>query len=788
MMQRIEKTFAGRPLVIETGRMAKQAAGAAVVTFGETMVLATVTVSDNQSTLPFFPLTVEYKERTYAAGKIPGGFIKREGRPQDAEILSGRIIDRTIRPLFPEGFKNEVQVFIYVISADQENDADIPALLAVSYALNASRIPFSTPIAGVRVGRVEDKWVLNPTFQQLAYSDMELVVSGSQDSIVMVEGGALEVQERDVVQALTIAQRGIRELIAIQEELLAKAGRQPKMQWTKAVPDTHLQSRVKDLAEGKMLEAINQAEKHTRMDAVEAVKRMAIETLAADFPDASKSIHEMLGELEYRALRDQVLDTKRRVDGRAADEVRQISIDTGVLPRAHGSALFTRGQTQALVVATLGTANDVQRLDTIDEPQEVTKSFMLHYNFPPFSTGEVRPMRGTSRREIGHGNLAERALQGVLPDFAEFPYTIRIVSDVLESNGSSSMASVCGGSLAMFDAGVPLRGAVADVAMGLIKEDENYAILTDILGTEDHLGDMDFKVAGTGNGITSIQMDIKIEGLSLELMSEALDQAKRGRMHILGEMDKALPSPRADLSKYAPRIVTMTINPEKIGDLIGPKGKTIRGIQDETGAEISVDDTGTVTIAAVGGEAMERARQMVQAITAEPEIGATYEGTVKSTTAFGAFVEIMPGTEGLVHISELQHGRTEKTEDVVKRGDRVTVKLLDRDERGRIRLSMKALVPRPEGMPEEPERPRREGGDRGPRREGGDRGPRGDRGGDRGPREANGAEGGRERQLAAEGAAPEGEESEGGEGGGNGGGRERRPPRRGGRGGGRPRE
>ena len=788
MMQRIEKTFAGRPLVIETGRMAKQAAGAAVVTFGETMVLATVTVSDNQSTLPFFPLTVEYKERTYAAGKIPGGFIKREGRPQDAEILSGRIIARTIRPLFPEGFKNEVQVFIYVISADQENDADIPALLAVSYALNASRIPFSTPIAGVRVGRVEDKWVLNPTFQQLAYSDMELVVSGSQDSIVMVEGGALEVQERDVVQALTIAQRGIRELIAIQEELLAKAGRQPKMQWTKAVPDTHLQSRVKDLAEGKMLEAINQAEKHTRMDAVEAVKRMAIETLAADFPDASKSIHEMLGELEYRALRDQVLDTKRRVDGRAADEVRQISIDTGVLPRAHGSALFTRGQTQALVVATLGTANDVQRLDTIDEAGETTKSFMLHYNFPPFSTGEVRPMRGTSRREIGHGNLAERALQGVLPDFAEFPYTIRIVSDVLESNGSSSMASVCGGSLALFDAGVPIRAAVAGVAMGLIKEGERYAILTDILGTEDHLGDMDFKVAGTANGITSIQMDIKIEGLSLELMSEALDQAKRGRMHILGEMDKALPSPRADLSKYAPRIVTMTINPEKIGDLIGPKGKTIRGIQDETGAEISVDDTGTVTIAAVGGEAMERARQMVQAITAEPEIGATYEGTVKSTTAFGAFVEIMPGTEGLVHISELQHGRTEKTEDVVKRGDRVTVKLLDRDERGRIRLSMKALVPRPEGMPEEPERPRREGGDRGPRREGGDRGPRGDRGGDRGPREANGAEGGRERQLAAEGAAPEGEESEGGEGGGNGGGRERRPPRRGGRGGGRPRE
>jgi polyribonucleotide nucleotidyltransferase len=527
-----------------------------------------------------------------------------------------------------------------------------------------------------------------------------------------------------------------------------------------------------------MLEAINQADKHTRIEAVELVKKNAAAELATEFPDGSKAVHEMLGDLEYRALRDQVLDTKKRVDGRALDEVRDISIDTKVLPRVHGSALFTRGQTQALVVVTLGTANDVQRLDSIDEAGETTKSFMLHYNFPPFSTGEVRPMRGTSRREIGHGNLAERALQGVLPDFSEFPYTIRIVSDVLESNGSSSMASVCGGSLAMFDAGVPLRGAVAGVAMGLIKEDERYAILTDILGTEDHLGDMDFKVAGTEQGITSIQMDIKIQGLSLDLMTEALEQARRGRLHILGEMAKALATPNAELSPYAPRIVTMTINPEKIGDLIGPKGKTIRGIQEETGAEITVDDTGTVTIAAVGGEAMERARQMVAAITAEPEIGTVYEGTVKSTTAFGAFVEIMPGTEGLVHISELQHGRTEKTEDVVKRGDRVKVKLVDRDERGRIRLSMKALVPRPEGMPEETERPR---GDRPPRSGGGG----GDRGG-RPPREGSnggGNEGnGGERSMAAEGSGDG--ETAGGEGG-----SERRPPRRSGGGGrGRPRE
>ena len=429
-----------------------------------------------------------------------------------------------------------------------------------------------------------------------------------------------------------------------------------------------------------------------------------------------------------------MLTTKKRVDGRATNEVRPISIDTGLLPRAHGSALFTRGQTQALVSVTLGTANDAQRLDSIDSPSETTRTFMLHYNFPPFSTGEVRPVRGTSRREIGHGNLAERALQAALPDFADFPYTLRIVSEVLESNGSSSMATVCGGSLAMMDAGVPIRSAVAGVAMGLIKEGKKYAILTDILGTEDHLGDMDFKVAGTRQGITSIQMDIKIEGLDLQIMTEALAQAKDGRMHILGEMDKALAQPRADLSPYAPRIVTLQINPEKIGDLIGPKGKTIRGIQDETGAELTVDDSGLVTIAAVGGEAMQRARQMVQAITAEPEIGATYEGTVKTTTAFGAFVEIMPGTEGLVHISELKHGRTEKTEDVVNKGDRVTVKLLDRDERGRLRLSMKALIPKPEGMPEEEARPpRAEGdGDRSrPENGGGERSRRGGRGGER---------------------------------------------------------
>jgi polyribonucleotide nucleotidyltransferase len=766
MMHRLEKTFADRKLVIETGRMAKQAAGSAVVQFGDTMVLAAVTVSDKVSTLPFFPLLVEYREKTYAAGKIPGGFIKREGRPHDHEILAARIIDRSIRPLFPEGFKNEVQVYVYVVSADQENDADVLGLVATSFALNASRIPFLSPIAGTRVGRVQEKWVLNPTFQQLQYSDLELVVAGSDDSIVMVEGGSLEVSEADMLEALNVGHRGIRELIGFQRELLDQFGPVAKMPWSKSDVPADVVARVKREAESRINEAINQREKHTRIHAVEQVKARVVETLAAEQPDWGAHVAGVLEDIEYNALRSQVLSSGLRVDGRKPDEVRPITIDSGVLPRAHGSALFTRGQTQALVACTLGTADDVQRLDSIKDLGEVTKSFMLHYNFPPFSTGEVRPMRGTSRREIGHGNLAERALQGILPPYDEFPYTIRIVSDVLESNGSSSMASVCGGSLALFDAGVPVRAAVAGVAMGLIKEGEQYAVLTDILGAEDHLGDMDFKVAGTEQGITSIQMDIKIQGLDLKILKEALAQAREGRLHILGEMNKALSAPRPELSPYAPRIVSININPEKIGDLIGPKGKTIRGIQDETGAEISVDDNGVVTIAAVGGDSMERARQMVQAITAEPEVGAVYEGTVKSTTAFGAFIEIMPGTEALLHISEMRHGRVERTEDVVKKGDRVKVKLIDRDERGRLRLSMKALLPKPEepspgngeprgegeaqlapaGVGDDAAHGRDSGGEGRPRREGGGGGRHRSGGGGRGGRGHRGGRGGRGRE------------------------------------------
>ncbi len=724
-MQRIEKTFAGRKLVIETGRMAKQAAGSALVTYGETMVLAAVTVSENKSSLPFFPLTVEYKEKTYAAGKIPGGYIKREGRPSDNEILTCRIVDRSIRPLFPEGFQNEVQVVIYVISADQENKPDTLALLATSYALAASQAPWNKPIAGVRIGRIQEKWVLNPTFQQLEYSDIDMMVAGSSDSIMMVEGGALEVSEEDVVEAITVAHKGIKELIAMQEELLAKAGTKEPMPWAKHEPAADLVKRVGDLASERIAKALNQADKATRVKAIELVKREVAALIVAETPDMGKDAGGILDGMEYDALRAQVLDTKKRVDGRAVNEVRQITIETGLLPRVHGSSLFTRGQTQALVAVTLGTGNDVQRLDSIDDPQEQTKSFMLHYNFPPFSTGEAKPMRGTSRREIGHGNLAERAIQAVLPPFEEFPYTVRIVSEILESNGSSSMASVCGRSLSLYDAGVPIKAPVAGVAMGLIKEGKKYAILTDILGTEDHLGDMDFKVAGTEAGITSIQMDIKIDGLDLKIMTEALAQAKEGRLHILGEMAKALNAPNAELSQYAPRIVTLTISPEKIGDLIGPKGKTIRGIQDETGAELTVDDSGLVTIAAVGGEAMERAKQMVKAITAEPVVGDTYEGTVKSITAFGAFVEIMPGTEALLHVSEIKWERVDKTEDVLKKGERVTVKLVDRDERGRLRLSMKALLPKPEGFVErEPSAPRESSGGE----ERGDRGDRGSRG------------------------------------------------------------
>jgi polyribonucleotide nucleotidyltransferase len=690
-VHRIETTFAGRPLILETGRLAKQAAGSAFLQFGDTAVLAAITVASTGSSLPFFPLTVEYREKTYAAGKIPGGFLKREGRPSDKEILASRVIDRSIRPLFPEGFKNEVQVFVTVLSADQENDADVLGVVAASVALSISPVPWNGPLAAVRVGRVDGNWILNPTFQQLEFSSVDVTVSGSADSIMMVEGGALEVSEAEMLEALKVAQKGLKEMLGNEQKVISKAAKE-KLSWTKDAPDEALVKRVVELTEAEMAKVINAKDKHARAANAEALKQRTLQALAVEFPEATRQIASQIEDIEYRVMRAQVLDKGERVDGRDTDTVRPIVIETGFLPRTHGSALFQRGETQALVAVTLGTADDEQRIDSIDHAGEATKSFMLHYNFPPYSTGEVKPVRGTSRREIGHGALAERALQPLLPDYEKFPYTLRVVSEILESNGSSSMATVCGGTLALMDAGVPIKASCAGVAMGLIKEGKKVAILTDILGSEDHLGDMDFKVAGTTQGITSIQMDIKIEGLDLKIMEEALEKARKGRMHILSEMSKALPSARPDLSKYAPRIITMMVKPDKIGDIIGPKGKTIRGIQDQTGAKISIEDSGLVTIAAVGGEAGEKARQMIAAMVEEPEVGKVYEGPVKSTTAFGAFVEIMPGVEGLLHISELQHGRTEKTEDVVKKGDVVKVKLLEVDEKGRMRLSRKALL------------------------------------------------------------------------------------------------
>jgi polyribonucleotide nucleotidyltransferase len=688
-MHRIETTFAGRPLILETGRMAKQAHGSCLVTYGETVVLCTAVAQDQPTHLPFFPLTVEYRERFYAAGKFPGGFIKREARPSEAEILSSRLIDRPIRPLFPDAFTHETQIFATVISADQENDADVISILGASASLYMSKIPFNTPVAGVRVGRIQGQWVLNPTFQQLEFSDVDIVVAGTADALLMVEGGAVEVSEEEVMEGLIAAHNGIKELCRIQSEFCDPV-KQAEMNWIAVEPTEILRAKVNELASSRIGDAMRIADKAERSSALAGIKEEVLHALAEEFPEEEQHLKELLYQEEKIAMRSQILNEGVRADGRKVDDIRAISIEVGLLPRTHGSSLFTRGQTQSLGVVTLGTQADEQRLDSIDVQTETTKSFMLHYNFPPFSTGEVKPVRGTGRREIGHGALAERAIQPLLPAYDEFPYTIRVVSEVLESNGSSSMASVCAASLSLMDAGVPLRGSCAGVAMGLIKEGERVAVLTDILGMEDALGDMDFKVAGTRKGVTSIQMDIKIEGLTVDIMREALTRAHKGRMYILEKMDTALPTHREALSKWAPRIITMQINPEKIGEVIGPKGKTIRAIQDETGAQINIEDSGLVTIASISGEGGEKARERIAAITAEPEIGLIYEGVVKSTTAFGAFVEILPGVEGLCHISELQAGRTEKTEDVVKKGDVVRVKLLSIDEKGRMRLSRKA--------------------------------------------------------------------------------------------------
>jgi polyribonucleotide nucleotidyltransferase len=690
-MHRKEWMFAGRRLVMETGRMARQAHGAVLVTYGETVALCTAVAQDRPTHLPFFPLTVEYRERMYAAGKIPGGFFKRETRPGEQEILSSRLIDRPIRPLFPDGFQNETQIMVHVLSADQENRADVLGIIGTSAALNISQIPFEGPLAAVRIGRIQGQWVLNPTFQQLEYSDVEIVVAGTADAILMVEGGAVEVPEDEIAEGLVAAHEGIKELCRMQREFLEGVSKE-KMSWTKVDVDEALKSRVSDLSATRIAEAMTVADKTARYDALAAVRTDVKAALAEDYPEAGVAIGDLLYKAEKQATRRQILDKGVRSDGRGLEDIRPITCEVGFLPRTHGSALFTRGQTQALGIVTLGTNKDEQRIESIDSPTELNKSFMLHYNFPPFSTGEVKPIRGTGRREQGHGALAERAIQPLLPAFDQFPYTIRVVSEVLESNGSSSMASVCAASLALMDAGAPMVAPCAGVAMGLIKEGDRVAVLTDILGSEDGFGDMDFKVAGSEKGVTAIQMDIKITGITMDIMRDALTRARKGRLHILKIMSETMSGARPELSKWAPRIITMQINPEKIGEIIGPKGKTIRAIQEETGAQISIEDSGIVTIASVSGEGGERARARIAGMTQTPEIGLIYEGVVKSTTTFGAFVEILPGTEGLLHISELREGRTERTEDVVKKGDIVRVKLLSIDEKGKMRLSRKAAL------------------------------------------------------------------------------------------------
>jgi polyribonucleotide nucleotidyltransferase len=696
MIKKVERQFAGRTLSIETGRMARLAQGSCLVQFGETVVLVATTVQDRPSHLPFFPLTIEFQERSYSAGKIPGGFFKREGRPSENAILSCRLTDRPLRPLFPEGFKHETQVSIFVLSSDQENSADILGMLGASVALNGSKIPFNTLVASVRVGRIKGNWVINPTFEQLEYSDVDIVVAGSEDAILMVEGGAIEVPEDEILEGLNKAQEGIRELIDIQKEFFEGEEAPQIMEWAPVKPDSDVTDAVMNELDGSGIEEILEISDKTQRNVAmnELTDSVLSSLIEADdsYHEHEKAVGDIIRSVEKRLIRARILSEGKRVDGRNVDEVRPITTEVGLLPRTHGSALFTRGQTQALVTTTFGSSRDEQRIDTIESSEEIKKSFMLHYNFPPFCVGEARPYRGTSRREQGHGALAERAIRPLLPSHEEFPYTIRVVSDILESNGSSSMASVCGASLALMDAGVPVKSPCAGVAMGLIKDDDDVAILTDILGLEDALGDMDFKVAGTDAGVTAIQMDIKVDGLTYDIMQTALEQAHTARLHILDCMKESLSEHRDELSPYAPRIISLNINPSKIGEIIGPKGKTIRAIQEDTGAQVDIDDTGLIKISAVGGEAGARAKEMIEAIVQDPEVGKIYEGPVKNVTTFGAFIEIVPGVEGLCHISELAEERVNKTEDVLKPGDVTRVKLLSIDEKGRLRLSRKAAL------------------------------------------------------------------------------------------------
>ncbi|GAB4335843.1 MAG: polyribonucleotide nucleotidyltransferase [Calditrichia bacterium] len=690
MVTQKTREIGGRLLTLETGRMAKQASGAVVVRYADTMVLVTATRSKEPRTdIDFFPLSVEFQARTYAAGKIPGGFFKREGRPTEKEILSARLIDRPLRPLFPDGYRNDTQIVVFVISSDQENDADVLGTIGASAALSISDIPFQGPIASVRVGRIAGEWVINPTYSQLDDSDLELVIAGSEDSIIMVEGEAAEISEEEMVEALKFGHEYIRQIIELQKEFISEF-QVEKLEPEKPEIPEGLSEKINDFCRARIKEAINITEKKERHAALDAIRDELFEELGEEYEEFASIIKEIFHDIEKEEVRAMILNDNRRLDGRGMDDIRPITCEVGVLPRAHGSALFTRGQTQSLGVTTLGTKIDEQLVETLEG--ENSKSYMLHYNFPPFSVGETRPFRGPSRRDIGHGNLAERSLKPVLPTEEVFPYTIRIVSDILESNGSSSMASVCSGSLSLMDAGVPTKCHVAGIAMGLIKEDEKVQILTDILGDEDHLGDMDFKVAGTREGITAFQMDIKISGLSYEILTEALEKARIARLKILDIMEQTIQAPRADISPYAPRILTLMIPVKKIGEVIGPSGKNIRAIIEQTGAKIDIDDSGYTVIACPDVEMAEKAKSMIEAITAEPEVGKQYDATIKRIMNFGAFAEFMPGKEGLIHISELDLKRVANVTDVVQIGDKVQVILKEIDKEGRFNLSRKAVL------------------------------------------------------------------------------------------------
>jgi polyribonucleotide nucleotidyltransferase len=689
MAHKVEIEFHGRRLSLETGRLAKQAGGAVLCQYGETVVLATATASHSaREGVDFFPLTVDYQEKTFAAGKIPGGFFKREGRPTEKETLTSRLIDRPIRPLFADGFSCETQVVATVLSVDRENDADMVAMLAASAALHVSDLPFLGPIAGVRMGRRDGQLIVNP-LQSEPEGDLNLIVAGSRDGLVMVEGGAQGLSEEIMLEALFAAQDAMRALLDMQDELQAKAGK-PKRAVSPPEKDEALAAAVEKAGLKHIKDALAVKEKLDRYAALRQAEADTLADLGDAYADREGEVRGAFDSMKKRVVREMISSEKVRLDGRGPEDIRPITCEVQVLPRTHGSAVFTRGETQALAVTTLGTGQDEQRIDAL--VGEHFRSFMLHYNFPPYSVGEVKFLRGPGRREIGHGALAERALKAVLPPAEEFPYTIRIVSEILESNGSSSMASVCGGSLSMMDAGVPLKSPVAGIAMGLIEQGDTITILSDILGDEDHLGDMDFKVAGTADGVTALQMDIKIQGISREVMTKALEQAREGRLHILGEMAKTLGHKREEISQYAPRIETIKINPDKIRDLIGPGGKVIRGIVDETGAKIDVEDDGTVRIASADGESLRKALEIVEGITMEAQVGKIYTGTVRRIVDFGAFVEILPGTDGLLHISQIGPGRVQKVSDELKEGDEVPVKVLEIDRSGKIRLSRKEAL------------------------------------------------------------------------------------------------